>query len=442
MSNGGFERNDGFERFARPIPKWFTDAKFGIFIHWGAYSVPAWAEPTGELGVVPEDQWFAHNPYAEWYFNTIRIEGSPAATHQKEIYGAAPYDDFLDEWKATKFNPDDWAQLFKKAGAQYVIPVTKHHDGITLWDAPGTGTRNSVARGPKRDLVSEIGSAVRTVGIKFGAYYSGGLDWSVSALPPITLPAHVKGLRPSDAAYAMYCYEHIIDLIDRYRPDVLWNDIDYPDFAKREGPYSLASIFDHYYKVVPNGVVNDRWGVSHNDYKTSEYQHTLENESGIGWENNRGIGFSFGYNKQESEKHYKSIKSALHHLIDIVSRGGNLLLNVGPTADGEIPAFQRQVLEGMGNWLSVNGEAIYGSSVAKNMKSTNEPWIRWTQKDKNIYAIIESSGNIEFEASGIAEGTARILGGPTLHATRSGSKISVSLETPKAPGPTVIAFDI
>ena len=104
------------------------------------------------------------------------------------------------QWKASKFNPDDWAALFVKAGAQYVIPTTKHHDGITLWDAPGTGTRNTVARGPKRDLVGAISEAVRKAGIKFGVYYSGGLDWSVDYYPPMTLGEHVRAFRPTDAA--------------------------------------------------------------------------------------------------------------------------------------------------------------------------------------------------------------------------------------------------
>lgn len=152
---------DNFARFHRPTPNWFKEAKFGIFIHWGAFSVPAWAEPTGELGVVDEKNWWAHNPYAEWYYNTILIDGSPAQKHHKEAYGDIPYDNFLDMWSAKSFDPESWANLFKKAGAQYVIPTSKHHDGIALWDAPGTGNRNTVKRGPKRDLIGSIEREVR-----------------------------------------------------------------------------------------------------------------------------------------------------------------------------------------------------------------------------------------------------------------------------------------
>ena len=424
-----------FERFNRPVPTWFSDAKFGIFIHWGAYSVPAWAEPTGELGAVDDSVWMAHNPYAEWYYNTIRIEGSPAQKHQQEVYGGAPYDDFLDQWKASKFNPDDWAALFAKAGAQYVIPTTKHHDGITLWDAPGTGTRNTVARGPKRDLVGAIGDAVRKAGIKFGVYYSGGLDWSVDNFPPMTKGDHVRGFRPSDAAYAMYCYEHITDLINRYKPDVLWDDIEYPDFAKREGAYSLATIFDHYYKSVPHGVINDRWGVPHSDYKTSEYQHSLDNESGAAWENCRGIGLSFGYNQIEDEKHYMSINAAQHHLIDIVSRGGNLLLNVGPTASGEIPELQQKVLRQMGDWMKINSKAIYASNAVSEFKASDAPWIRWTGVGKEVFAHIESTGKTTFEVpeSLVDDSSAHFLSGEKATISRSGNSVTIDIDGKHAP---------
>jgi len=431
-----------FERFNRPVPTWFKNAKFGIFIHWGAYSVPAWAEPIGELGTIDDETWMAHNPYAEWYYNTILIDGSPAQKHHKEVYDGAPYDNFLDMWSAKSFNPDDWASLFKKAGARYIIPTTKHHDGITLWDAPGTGTRNTVARGPKRDLVGALEQAVRKAGMKFGVYYSGGLDWSISLFPPMTKGEHVRGYRPKDAAYAMYCYEHLMDLITRYKPDVLWDDIEYPDFAKREGAYSLAKIFDHYYKTVPQGVVNDRWEVPHADYKTSEYQAMLDNESAEAWENCRGIGLSFGYNQVEDERHYMSINAALHHLIDIVSRGGTLLLNVGPTADGIIPDFQRKVLEGMGAWLDVNGKAIYASTTAKDCKPSDSPWVRWTAQGNSRYAIIDATGSVTFEVpSSITATTASVLGGGSVQLQRNGNSATVEISAPKVEGPTVLEFN-
>ena len=286
-----------WDRLARPVPSWFPDAKFGIFIHWGAYSVPAWAEPVGELGAVEDRVWFRHNPYAEWYWNTVRFEDSPARAHQREIYKDAPYDDFLDAWQVGDFDPADWVKLFAEAGARYVIPTTKHHDGIALWDAPGTNTRNTVRRGPHRDLVRDLEVAVRNAGLRFGAYYSGGLDWNVSNLPPLDTHKAVHEQRPCDAAYAAYAYFHVKDLIDHYRPDILWNDIEWPDAGKHGLSLGLFELMEHYYRVVPDGVVNDRWGDTHWDYKTSEYQFHLDSEQSAVWENCRGIGLSFGYNR-------------------------------------------------------------------------------------------------------------------------------------------------
>lgn len=415
-------------------------------VSWGAFSVPAWAEPIGELGTVSDwKHWFKHNPYAEWYFNTIRIEGSPAAEHHKKFFADCPYDDLLDQWKAEKFDPSDWAKLFAHSGAQYVLPLSKHHDGITLWDAPGTGDRNTVHRGPKRDLIADIANAVRAEGIRFAVYYSGGLDWGITTnLPAISDSGGAAGMqRPVDAAYAMYAYEHVIDLIDRYKPDLLWNDIDWPDFAKRDGEYSLTALFDYYYDAVPHGVVNDRWGdTSHFDYKTSEYQYMLENEGSTLWENTRGIGLSFGYNQVESEANSLSANDAIRLLLDIVSRGGNLLLNVGPTAAGEIPDLQRKVLQGLGDWMKVNGEAVYGTRVLPGTTPSSDPWIRWAMKGQSIFAYVDATGTVEFDAPAaiVSAESAKTISGQSITATRNGEKISITLPAPSVPGPTVIEF--
>ena len=438
---------DVFKRFEREVPEWFLDAKLGFMVSWGAFSVPAWGEPIGELGTIDDwKEWFKHNPYAEWYYNTIRIEGSPAREFHKKNFNDCDYDDLLDMWKAEKFQPDEWAKLFAYAGAQYIVPLSKHHDGITLWDAPGTGTRNTVHRGPKRDLIGDIATAVRKAGIRFAVYYSGGLDWEVTK----TLPAisdnnqGVEGMqRPVDAAYSMYAYKHVIDLIDRYKPDVLWNDIQWPDFSKREGEYSLAALFDYYYKEVPHGVVNDRWGKdTHFDYETSEYQFMADSENAPAWENCRGIGLSFGYNQVESEQHSLNTESALRHFLDIVSRGGNFLLNVGPTASGEIPEIQKKVLMGLGDWMAINSGAVYATRAIKEIPATDTPWVRWAKKGNSVFAYIDAVGNVEFSApaSLVNDKKATIFGGAAITATRNGDKISMTIPTPKVPGPTVIEF--
>ncbi len=438
---------DVFKRFEREVPEWFLDAKLGFMVSWGAFSVPAWGEPIGELGTIDDwKEWFKHNPYAEWYYNTIRIEGSPAREFHKKNFNDCDYDDLLDLWKAEKFQPDEWAKLFAYAGAQYIVPLSKHHDGITLWDAPGTGTRNTVHRGPKRDLIGDIATAVRKAGIRFAVYYSGGLDWEVTKTLPAISDNNQGGggmQRPTDAAYSMYAYKHVIDLIDRYKPDVLWNDIEWPDFSKREGEYSLAALFDYYYKAVPHGVVNDRWGKeTHSDYETSEYQYMADSENAAAWENCRGIGLSFGYNQVESEQHSLNTESALRHFLDIVSRGGNFLLNVGPTASGEIPEIQKKVLMGLGDWMAINSGAVYATRAIKEIPATDTPWVRWAKKGNSVFAYIDAVGNVAFSApaSLVNEKKATIFGGSAITATRDGDKISMTISAPKVPGPTVIEF--
>ena len=185
----------------RPVPQWFADAKFGIFIHWGPYSVPAYAPPTWALGDVPTDEnWFTNNPYAEWYCNSIRVRKGPTWEHHKATYGEDfPYENFVDMWKAENWKPEEWAKLFKESGARYVVPTTKHHDGFCLWDSKYTDF-NTAKRGPKRDIVAELSDAVRKEGIRFGFYYSGIIDWSfahASTTPSSVSPSRFWSRSPA-----------------------------------------------------------------------------------------------------------------------------------------------------------------------------------------------------------------------------------------------------
>lgn len=385
------------------LPDWTQEASFGIFVHWGPYSVPAWAEPTGAWGAVPEDKWFAHNAYAEWYANTVRIQGSPAAVHQLQEHGGASYDDFLDSWSTDEYCPAEWAKLFRSAGADYVIPVTKHHDGVTLWDAPGSGDLTTVARGPRQDLIGPLADAVRAEGIRFGVYYSGGLDWAFTDFPPIESMGQVDAYRPINSAYAKYATAHVRDLIDRYHPSVIWNDIDWPDAGKDDG--SLIELLEYYRHVVPDGVVNDRWGLEVWDYRTSEYAHDSQNEAGIGWEHNRGLGFSFGYNRLEDESLTLSARELARLYSDIVSRGGRLLLNIGPKASGEIPDVQRRTLEGVAPWmtqvkpLTLQRSPVDSKTVTAISAIAEQPWFRAWRSGDHIVVIVDSD-DTEVSAEG------------------------------------------
>ncbi len=428
-------RPENYQRFVRPTPAWFSGAGLGIFIHWGAYSVPAWAEPIGELGTIEKGYWFAHNPYAEWYYNTIRIDGSPAKAHQQEVYGGAPYDDFLDQWQAEAFDPGEMTALFRRAGAGYVVPTTKHHDGITLWDAPGTNGRNTVHRGPKRDLVEELAAATRANGMRFGVYYSTGLDWHAAPTPPITGEGE-DFHKPNDEAYARFAYAHVVDLIDKYRPDVLWGDISYPSAGYPDGPFSLANAFEKFYATAPEGVVNDRFGGTHWDFRTSEYQQGRENEGGGMWEACRGIGYSFGYNQVEDAAQYMDSRDALKELGDIVSRGGNLLLDVGPKADGTIPELQRRCLEGMADWMAVNGDAVHGVTPVDPAVAagSDEPWVRWTEGGGHRYAIVDATGPVHLTCDSTAL---------ELPSTATAEAGGVRVDIPAGgPAPAVVTFGL
>ncbi len=368
------------------IPKWYDDAKFGIFIHWGPYSVPAWAPTTGELGKVPREEWFKNNPYAEWYLNSLRINGSPTYKHHVEKYGENfDYYKFVEMWKAEKWDPKEWAELFKKAGAKYVIPTTKHHDGFCLW--PSKYTDFSVMnKGPKRDLIGELSKAVKAEGLKFGVYYSGALDWRFTKTP-ITTSEDLEFVRPHTYEYSDYVYNQFMELIDSYDPDILWNDIGWPE----KGREDLKYLFAYFYNKNPNGLVNDRWDMPHWDFKTPEYkQNYPEGIPHYKWELCRGLGFSFGYNQNEGYEEILSSEELIHLLVEVVSKGGNLLLNVGPKADGTIPKIQQERLLALGKWLEENGEVIYETRPWKvdEEKTPQGNEIRFTMGQNALYMFL------------------------------------------------------
>lgn len=435
-----------WESLKRPIPAWHPRAKLGIFIHWGPYSVPAWAVPSGPLGTVHGSEALRNNAYAEWYGNTMRIAGSPTAERHREVHGDAPYDDFLDQWTAAQFDPDDWASLFAEAGADLVIPTTKHHDGVALWDAPGTGRRNTVHRGPRRDLVAEIAASTRAAGLRFGVYYSGGLDWGISTFPAQSEPEHVHAYRPNDSAYNLYALSHLNDLVDRYAPDVLWNDIEWPDAGKRTGPGSLHEFLTAYYRQNPDGVINDRWGNTHWDYRTSEYEARGDSELVANWEHCRGLGLSFGYNQVEDETLTLDGRAVSRLLCDIVSRNGRLLLNVGPTAEGLIPELQRMALQSLGRWMRVAKPILSeaGSAAGESVTPSDEPWVRWLRTPTHLVALVDHVGTtpLSVPASGFDLGSVAVVppvDGPVATVAHRGGTIVVTM-VEHSDGPAIVTM--
>ena len=352
---------------SRPNPAWFSEAKFGIFIHWGVYSVPAWG-PKGS--------------YAEWYWRYMNDEKRPTSKYHDETYGEDfRYQDFAPMFKAELFDPAEWADLFARAGARYVVLTSKHHDGFCLWPSPDSWNWNSVDIGPHRDLAGDLTEAVRARGLKMGFYYS-LYEW-------------FHPLYTSDPE--RFVNEHMIpqfkDLVERYQPSLIFSDGEWEHPNEMWKSRELLAWLFNESAARDEVVVNDRWGKDtrsrHGGYFTTEYgrHHRMDQVSRqqYSWEENRGIGGSYGFNRNETIEDYSTSTALLHLLIETVSRGGNLLLNVGPTADGRIPVIMQDRLLEIGGWLAVNGEAIYGT----------RPWrvaaegelVRYTSRDGAVYAI-------------------------------------------------------
>ncbi|WP_082063482.1 alpha-L-fucosidase [Draconibacterium sediminis] len=341
---------------ARPVPAWFGDAKFGIFIHWGPYSVPAWS-PAGTY-----TEWYQR----WWYSNSIFGNNNPQANaipdFQEKTYGEeSSYYDFAKMFKAELYNPVEWAELFKRSGAKYVILTSKHHDGFTLWpNKEAQNARffpwNAAEIGPKQDLIEPYMEAMRDAGLKAGLYYS-LYEWY-----------HPWYQERSEKFITHHYHPQFKDLVNRYAPDLIYADGEWND---EDSYWHSGELLTWLFNESPCNddlVINDRWfkgsRFNHGGYYTTEYDaHAVEGERP--WEEIRGMGLSFGYNRDEDIEDYNSPKALILMLCDIVANGGNLCLNVGPSADGKIPVIMQERLLQMGAWLNVNGEAIYGTQKWK-----------------------------------------------------------------------------
>jgi alpha-L-fucosidase len=327
----------------RPYPQWFRDAKLGVFIHWGVYSVPSYG---------------GAESYAEWYLRGLQAGAQNRIDFMKKYYGEDfTYEDFAPLWKAELFDPVEWAEIFEKAGARYIILVSKHHDGFSLWPSAFSPGWNSVDVGPRRDIVGELEKSVRERNIRFGLYYS---------LPEWNNPLHRWSIDPHDSIHT-YVSEHMIpqfkELITTYKPDLVFTDGEW--FHHSEDWHARQLIAWYYNLIGPDAIVNDRWGHGSDiGYITPEYS-SGGIETDRPWAEVRGLGRSFGLNRNEKLEAYMSPRKLIHLFVRTVAYGGGLTINVGPAADGKIPLLQQERLEQLGNWIRVNEEAIYGSDQWK-----------------------------------------------------------------------------
>jgi alpha-L-fucosidase len=379
---------------SRPLPQWFPDAKFGIFIHWGVYSVPAWRK-------LEEGRYAS---YAEWYEARVMDNKTNGGYdfHRKNYGEDFEYRDFAPLFKAELFNPDQWAELFKKSGAKYVVLTSKHHDGFCLWPTENKHKKNWNAGdiGPQRDLLGELTNSVRKAGLKMGLYYSIP-DWE--SIPRKTEgPEYFirkefvdkYGLTPEQYRNEI-AIPQLYELVNNYQPSLIFSDAGewiYDDEFWKTKEF-LAWLYNEA-ECKDDVVVNDRFckgmPANHGDYFSSEYKDADDGKLKKYWEESRGIGGSYGFNRAENLEDYSSSNELILELVDIVSRGGNLLLNVGPTADGRIPVIMQERLLDIGKWLSVNGEAIFGSSEHnQSHQEYLDHKIYFTSKGSNIYCVFD-----------------------------------------------------
>jgi alpha-L-fucosidase len=376
---------------SRPIPGWFEDAKFGIFIHWGVYSVPAWRKLEPGL----------YASYAEWYYARVMFnpDNGGEEFHNKNYGKDFTYRDFGPLFRAELFDPGFWAELFLRSGARYVVLTSKHHDGYCLWPtkSPYKKGWNSMEVGPQRDLVGDLTKAVRAKGLKMGLYYS-NIEWESSwthrTESGYYLPLEVvEKYRIPEDKYVDHMIFQMKELVENYHPSLI-----FADGGEWDGSYEYwgtKEFLSWLYSESPvkdEVVVNDRFAKGmpgkHGDYYSSEYQDTKAVGAEHPWEESRGIGGSYGFNRAENIDDYNSSGELIHELIDIVSRGGNLLLNVGPTADGRIPVIMQQRLVDIGKWLEVNGEAIYETRQREVSSQMNgEQKIYFTSKAGSFFCL-------------------------------------------------------
>ena len=358
------------------VPSWWNERRYGLFVHSNIASVPSFS-PIGE--------------YADWYWSHMGTDQLPdvllhpvpvaevLAYHRDRWAHVEHFDDFIPFLSYHRFDADEQLELATSAGMNYLVHVTKHHDGFCWWDAPGT-RRTSVLQGPKRNVMAELADACRRHDVLFGTYYS-LLDWSDARYP--TQPYIDEILHP-----------HALDLVERYGSQILWGDGHWghgPDVWRSaeliERAQEIASAQGH------ELLVNDRWWHPSPHITTYEYNAPDDIELNP-WELCRGVGHSFCNNRAERAEHMMSTGALLDLLTEVIAKGGNLLLNVGPSVDGSIPHLQQQPLREVGKWVNQHRDVIHAS---RPFDQWGDAQVRYVRVGNDVIALdLSASSEVTF----------------------------------------------
>jgi len=353
----------------RSLPEWFHKAKLGIFIHWGVYSVPAFA-PTKETNSICLN-------CSEWYLRKLKnpfTDRGVTRQRHEQLYGSNhPYEAFLSDFTADKWDPNQWAELFRKAGAGYVVFTSKHHDGFCNWPTKHPSQPKWTSAELNRDFVGELRAAVEKSGLQFGTYYS-LYEWYNSIYKKKATTNHYV---------QKVVFPQMKELVETYRPSILWLD----------GDWEKTSSYWHCGEFL--------FSRAKGTFSVPRDRFSPDRPLGYKWECCVTIGKSWGYNAEENESHYKSSSELIHLLVRTVCCGGNLLINVGPRADGTIPEPFEERLTNLGEWMAIHGSVIYDcdpcggvtcntdkhcrEKILSDASSAAEQWYAQSASSDNLY---------------------------------------------------------
>ncbi|XP_042864379.1 alpha-L-fucosidase-like isoform X2 [Penaeus japonicus] len=355
---------------SRPLPAWYDGAKVGIFIHWGVFSVPSFG--------------------SEWFWKYWHDDRKKYVEFMEKNYRPGfTYADFAASFTAEFYDPEEWASVFNASGARYVVLTSKHHEGFTLWPSRYSWNWNSLDVGPKRDLVGELAQAIRdkTPHIHFGLYHS-MYEW----FHTMYLEDKARGFQTQDFVRAKTLPE-LYELVNTYKPEIIWSDGDWeaPD-SYWNSTHFLAWLFNES-PVKDRVVVNDRWGkgvvCNHGSYHTCTDRYNPGSLQSHKWENCMTLDkVSWGFRREAPLRDYLTIQEVLSTLTETISCGGNLLVNIGPTHDGHLPAIMEERLRQLGSWLDINGQAVYESVPWKHQNDALTSSVWYTSKGDEVYAIV------------------------------------------------------